>query len=152
MVSQLHRSPGAFFDESIHPNGKKLFAARIIPYHGSWVEFSLDVNDIMYVHIDRKRKIPVTVLLRAIGFSMTDVDPQPLLRQRDREGLKSAKRGKHPIVGRHCAQTVVDKSTGEILIEAGEEVTAAALEALKLAGVDKLGGHGGQARARTTTS
>ena len=68
IVSQLHRSPGVFFDEITHPNGKNLYSARIIPYRGSWVEFSLDVNDIMYVHIDRKRKLPVTVLLRALGF------------------------------------------------------------------------------------
>ncbi|HVP56669.1 MAG TPA: DNA-directed RNA polymerase subunit beta [bacterium] len=138
VVSQLHRSPGVFFDESIHPNGKKLYAARIIPYHGSWVEFSLDVNDIMYVHIDRKRKIPVTVLLRAIGFSMTDAILNLYYDSEVEKGLKSAKRGKHPIVGRYCAETVVDKSTGEILIEAGEEVTSAALESLKIAGVDKL--------------
>ena len=68
IVSQLHRSPGVFFDELTHPNGKLLFTARIIPYRGSWVEFSLDVNDVMHVHIDRKRKLPVTVLLRALGF------------------------------------------------------------------------------------
>ena len=69
IVSQLHRSPGVSFDEEIHPNGKKLFSARVIPYRGSWVEFSLDINDIMYVYIDSKRKLPVTMLLRAIGFS-----------------------------------------------------------------------------------
>ncbi len=70
VVSQLHRSPGVFFDETVHPNGKRLYSARIIPYHhGSWIEFSMDVNDAMYVHIDRKRKIPVTTLLRALGFS-----------------------------------------------------------------------------------
>ncbi len=138
VVSQLHRSPGVFFDESIHPNGKRLYAARIIPYHGSWVEFSLDVNDIMYVHIDRKRKIPVTVLLRAIGFSTTDSILNLYYDIETEKGIRSAKRGKHPIIGRHCAQTVVDKSTGEILVEAGEEVTPAAFEALKLAGIDKL--------------
>ena len=68
IVSQLHRSPGVFFDELTHPNGKLLFTARIIPYRGSWVEFSMDVNDVMHVHIDRKRKLPVTVLMRALGF------------------------------------------------------------------------------------
>ncbi len=138
IVSQLHRSPGVFFDESIHPNGKRLYAARIIPYHGSWVEFSLDVNDIMYVHIDRKRKIPVTVLLRAIGFSATE----DILRlYYDVEEIKvgiSGKKRKHPLVGRYCARTVVDTSTGEILVEAGEEITPAAVEALKLAAIDKV--------------
>ena len=67
IVSQLHRSPGVFFDDIVHPNGKKLYSARIIPYRGSWVEFCIDVNDIMYVHIDRKRKLPATVLLKALG-------------------------------------------------------------------------------------
>jgi DNA-directed RNA polymerase subunit beta len=138
IVSQLHRSPGVFFDESIHPNGKRLYSARIIPYHGSWVEFSLDVNDIMYVHIDRKRKIPVTVLLRAIGFSTTD----DILRlYYDSETLKvgaPSKRKKHPVVGRFAAQTMVDTSTGEILLEAGEEITPAAVEALRLAGINAV--------------
>ena len=71
IVSQLHRSPGVFFGEETHPNGKLLFNARIIPYRGSWVEFSMDINDIMYAHIDRKRKFPATMLLRAFGFPMT---------------------------------------------------------------------------------
>ncbi len=138
VVSQLHRSPGVFFDESIHPNGKRLYSARIIPYHGSWVEFSLDVNDIMYVHIDRKRKIPVTVLLRAIGFSTTD----DLIRlYYDAEEIKVRwphKRKKHPLVGRYCAQTVVDKSTGEILLEAGEEITPASVESLLAAKINQV--------------
>ena len=72
IVSQLHRSPGVFFDDSIHPNGKRLFSARIIPDNGAWLEFSLDINDIMYVHIDRKRKLPVTTLLRALGFDKSE--------------------------------------------------------------------------------
>ncbi|MGD8628055.1 MAG: DNA-directed RNA polymerase subunit beta, partial [bacterium] len=138
VVSQLHRSPGVFFDESIHPNGKRLYSARIIPYHGSWVEFSLDVNDIMYVHIDRKRKIPVTVLLRAIGFSTTD----DLLRLYfDAEDIKVRwphKRKKHPLVARTCAQTVVDKSTGEIILEAGEEISPTSVEALTAAKINQV--------------
>ena len=69
IVSQLHRSPGIFFDETTHPNGKRLLSARIIPYRGAWVEFTMDINDAMYVHIDKKRKLPVTTLLRALDFS-----------------------------------------------------------------------------------
>ncbi len=137
VVSQLHRSPGVFFDESIHPNGKRLYSARIIPYHGSWVEFSLDVNDIMYVHIDRKRKIPVTVLLRAIGFSTTD-DVLRLYYDSEEIKVGSTARKKHPLAGRYCAQTVINKSTGEILVEAGEEITPAAVEALRLAGIGSV--------------
>ena len=69
VVSQLHRSPGVFFSQTEHPNGTPLYSARIIPFRGSWVEFATDVNDVMYVYIDRKKKFPVTMLLRAIGFS-----------------------------------------------------------------------------------
>ena len=68
VVSQLHRSPGVSFDEDFHPNGKRLLKARIIPYRGSWVEFLQDVNDAMYINIDRRRKLPATILLRAIGW------------------------------------------------------------------------------------
>ena len=68
IVSQLHRSPGVFFSDETHPNGRRLFRARIIPYRGSWVEFTTDINNLLYVHIDRKRKQPATMLLRALGF------------------------------------------------------------------------------------
>jgi DNA-directed RNA polymerase subunit beta len=68
IVSQLHRSPGVFFSQSRHTNGTKLYSARIIPFKGSWIEFATDVNNVMYAYIDRKKKFPVTTLLRAIGF------------------------------------------------------------------------------------
>src|SRR5512142_2766569 len=69
IVSQLHRSPGVVFEETIHPNGQRLFSARIIPFRGSWVEFTLDIHDVVYVHIDKKKKFPATALLRAFGYS-----------------------------------------------------------------------------------
>jgi len=72
IVSQLHRSPGVFFSDEIHPNGRRLFRSRIIPYRGSWVEFTTDINNILYVHIDRKRKQPATMLLRALGFQSNE--------------------------------------------------------------------------------
>ena len=68
VVSQLHRSPGVFFGQSLHSNGTKLYSARIIPFKGSWIEFATDINNVMYAYIDRKKKLPVTTLLRAIGF------------------------------------------------------------------------------------
>src|SRR5437879_12233095 len=68
IVSQLHRSPGVVFEESIHPNGQRLFSARIIPFRGSWVEFTIDIHDVIYVHIDKKKKFPATALLRAFGY------------------------------------------------------------------------------------
>jgi len=72
IVSQLHRSPGVFFSDETHPNGRRLFRARIIPYRGSWVEFTTDINNLLYVHIDRKRKQPATMLLRALGFQNSE--------------------------------------------------------------------------------
>src|SRR5215210_2820021 len=69
IVSQLHRSPGVVFEESTHPNGQRLISARIIPFRGSWVEFTVDIHDVIYVHIDKKKKFPASALLRAVGFS-----------------------------------------------------------------------------------
>ena len=73
IVSQLHRSPGVSFSDDIHPNGKKIFTARIIPFRGSWIEFTTDINDVLYVYIDRRKKFPATTLLRALGHA-TDRD------------------------------------------------------------------------------
>ncbi|MDH4157859.1 MAG: DNA-directed RNA polymerase subunit beta, partial [candidate division Zixibacteria bacterium] len=127
IVSQLHRSPGVFFDEDIHPNGKRLFSARIIPYRGSWIEFSTDINDIMYVYIDSKRKFPVSILLRAIGHS-TDEDIVNLFHTTTKFTLK----GKKPSVGgeAYLAETVIDKETGEVIYPVGELMTEDAIEKL----------------------
>jgi len=122
VVSQLHRSPGVFFDETIHPNGKKLFSARIIPYRGSWVEFTLDINDIMFIHIDSRRKLPATTLLRAIGFS-TDEDLIQTFCKVVEESFSSKKAPQ--LIDRFTASPVVDPSTGEVVIEAGELITEA---------------------------
>ena len=135
IVSQLHRSPGVFFDELTHPNGKQLFTARIIPYRGSWVEFSLDVNDIMHVHIDRKRKLPVTVLLRALGF-VSDREILELFYEKETIDVKGKKA--ESALGRICAQDLMDEATGEILLEANEEITAEKVEILKKSGLDEL--------------
>jgi DNA-directed RNA polymerase subunit beta len=130
IVSQLHRSPGVFFDETIHANGKKLFSARIIPYRGSWVEFSLDVNDIMYVHIDRKRKLPVTVLLRALGYT-SDHDILQHFYDKSEESLVGKKADL--VVGRVAAEDMVDADTGEILLECNELITSDHIAAMKKA-------------------
>ncbi len=128
VVSQLHRSPGVFFDEEIHPNGKRLYSARIIPYRGSWVEFGIDVNDVMYAHIDSRRKIPVTTLLRALGYSTTQ---EILALFYDTEKIEISGRKQAKQVGRISAGTVVDKQTGEVIISAGEILSDAHLERLK---------------------
>ena len=135
IVSQLHRSPGVFFDEITHPNGKNLYSARIIPYRGSWVEFSLDVNDIMYVHIDRKRKLPVTVLLRALGF-VSDREILELFYESETLEIKG-KKGEAAL-DRVSAEEVVDQDTGEILLEANEALSPEKLDALHKAKVDSV--------------
>ncbi len=133
IVSQLHRSPGVFFDEMVHPNGKKLFSARIIPYRGSWVEFSLDVNDIMYVHIDRKRKLPVTVLLRALGYQSEKEILQLFYPVIEEEVPRAGTKRAEELIGKIASDDFVDEETGEVLLESNEEITAAALADIRKA-------------------
>jgi len=116
VVSQLHRSPGVFFSETEHPNGTPLYSARIIPFRGSWVEFTTDVNDIMYVYIDRKKKFPVTMLLRAINYS-TDEDIISLFNLS--EPITLDKEGREIALGRTLAKDIVNTETGEIIAEQG---------------------------------
>ncbi len=138
IVSQLHRSPGVFFDEEIHPNGKRLFSARIIPYRGSWVEFSLDINDIMYVHIDRRRKIPVTVLLRALGY-VTDSDILKLFYETETLKLtKTASTKDEDLVGRVLAADLVSPDTGEVIGEANADFTQDMVSEAREAGLREL--------------
>jgi len=120
IVSQLHRSPGVFFSEAIHPNGTHLFSARIIPFRGSWVEFTTDVNDVMYVYIDRKKKFPVTMLLRAIGFS-TNEEIIELFGISDK--VKINAKTMPVLIGQMLASDVIDKATGEIIVEQGKDIT-----------------------------
>ena len=110
VVSQLHRSPGVVFEEDIHPNGQRLFSARIIPFRGSWVEFTIDIHDVIYVHIDKKKKFPATALLRAFGYG----DNADILRlffatkdarhQRQARGAAGAARGAGHPAGRGRGQ------------------------------------------------
>jgi DNA-directed RNA polymerase subunit beta len=111
IVSQLHRSPGVFFSDAMHPNGTRVFSARIIPFRGSWVEFTTDIHQVMYVYIDRKKKFPVTMLLRALGYSS---DEQILDLFSLTESLAAKEIGDQH-VNRRVAADVVDFSTGEII-------------------------------------
>lgn len=111
IVSQLHRSPGVFFDEAIHPNGTKIFSARIIPFRGSWVEFTTDIHDVMYAYIDRKKKFPVTTLLRALGYS----SDEEILNLFELTEKISAKNFSEDYIGRKIAADAIDMSTGEIV-------------------------------------
>jgi len=128
IVSQLQRSPGVFFDESTHPNGTKLFQARIIPARGSWVDFTTDINDCLFVIIDRRRKFPVTMLLRALGYSTNsdickafgslltlDVNDKNILQ----------------FIGATLTEDVIDTKTGEIFYEGGIELTNEIIESLQ---------------------
>ncbi|MCC7521387.1 MAG: DNA-directed RNA polymerase subunit beta, partial [Flavobacteriaceae bacterium] len=120
IVSQLHRSPGVFFGQSYHANGTKLYSARVIPFKGSWIEFATDINQVMYAYIDRKKKLPVTTLLRAIGFER-DKDILEIFDLA--EEVKVSKAGLKRIVGRKTAARIlktwfedfVDEDTGEVV-------------------------------------
>ncbi len=113
IVSQLHRSPGVFFGESVHPNGTKMYSARIIPFRGSWVEFATDINAVMYAYIDRKKKFPVTTLLRALGYSST----QELLDLFDLVLTKKlAPSTIEELEGKVLCEDVIDQNTGELLV------------------------------------
>jgi DNA-directed RNA polymerase subunit beta len=120
VVSQLHRSPGVFFGQSIHSNGTKLYSARIIPFKGSWIEFATDINNVMYAYIDRKKKLPVTTLLRAIGF---ESDKNILEIFNLAEEVKVNKTNLNKSIGRKLAARVlktwvedfVDEDTGEVV-------------------------------------
>ena len=120
VVSQLHRSPGVFFGQSFHANGTKLYSARVIPFKGSWIEFSTDINSVMYAYIDRKKKLPVTTLFRAIGFER-DKDILEIFDLA--EEIKVSKTGLKKYIGRKLAARVlntwhedfVDEDTGEVV-------------------------------------
>ncbi|MBL7761926.1 MAG: DNA-directed RNA polymerase subunit beta [Chitinophagaceae bacterium] len=128
VVSQLHRSPGVFFGQSIHPNGTKIYSARVIPFKGAWMEFATDINNVMYAYIDRKKKFPVTTLLRSIGYE-TDKDILELFGMADE--VTADKKHLQKYVGRRLAARVlrswvedfVDEDTGEVVsIERNEIV------------------------------
>ncbi len=120
IVSQLHRSPGVFFSQSYHTNGTKLYSARVIPFKGSWIEFATDINNVMYAYIDRKKKLPVTTLLRTIGFER-DRDILELFNLADE--IKVTKTGLKKYLGRRIAARIlktwhedfVDEDTGEVV-------------------------------------
>jgi DNA-directed RNA polymerase beta subunit len=159
IVSQLHRSPGVVFEENTHPNGSKLFSARIIPFRGSWVEFTVDIHDVIAVHIDKKKKFPASALLRTVGYSRdADVlgvffprETAPLTSM-ERENTKEGRRGEtfhgwlaedvpDPTVlgpeGPVLYRDVVLPGTGEVF-ERGTRLTTAAYTSMRAAGVTSL--------------
>ena len=135
IVSQLQRSPGVFFDNSIHPNGTKLYQARIIPFRGSWVDFTTDINDCIFSIIDRRRKFPVTMLLRTLGYS-TNADIY-----RDFGCIVEFKLGSKNIskvIGCTIVEDIIDTETGEIYMEGGAELSQESIDELKKAKIKTI--------------
>ena len=143
IVSQLHRSPGVFFDHDkgkTHSSGKLLYSARIIPLRGSWLDFEFDPKDMLYVRIDRRRKFPVTILLKALGYSVSDIlhgfysiervgiGKEGYFREAKIENLYQKK----------VSKDIIDKATGEVLAKSGEKYTKRLHKNLESAGIDKI--------------
>ncbi len=135
VVSQLHRSPGVAFSQTIHPNGTPIYSARIIPLRGSWVEFATDINYVMFVYIDRRKKFPATTLLRALNFA-TDEEILNLFDLVEEVTVKKVKIKDY--VGRTIASDVFDMSTGEIFLTKDSILTEEDIERLKEAEVETL--------------
>src|SRR5213595_2631741 len=142
IVSQLHRSPGVVFEESTHPNGQRLISARIIPFRGSWVEFTVDIHDVVYVHIDKKKKFPATALLRAFGYG-TNADILKLFyatKDIDITGKLEGRAQKREVLGTLLAADVPDPENkkGEPLGRVGDELTLEKFNTFRRAGISKV--------------
>ncbi|WP_018128440.1 DNA-directed RNA polymerase subunit beta [Balneola vulgaris] len=124
IVSQLHRSPGVFFGQSLHPNGTQLYSARVIPFKGSWIEFTTDIRDVLWAYIDRKKKIPATTLLRALGFS-SDLDLLSIFALSEEVKVGTKANFNKNLVGRRLAQNIIVEEMEEVVDEETGEVTEA---------------------------
>ncbi|MEQ8447985.1 MAG: DNA-directed RNA polymerase subunit beta [Balneola sp.] len=124
IVSQLHRSPGVFFGQSVHPNGTQLYSARVIPFKGSWIEFTTDIRDVLWAYIDRKKKIPATTLLRALGYS-TDLDLLSLFELSEEVKVGTKANFKKNLVGKRLAQNIIVEEMEEVVDDETGEVTEA---------------------------
>ena len=142
VVSQLHRSPGVVFEEDTHPNGQRLFSARIIPFRGSWVEFTIDIHDVIYVHIDKKKKFPATALLRAFGHG-NNADILKLFfatKELNITGKLEGRQEKREVLGSLLAVDVREPrgSRGEPLGAVGDELTQERLNEMRHKGVKSV--------------
>ncbi len=142
IVSQLHRSPGVVFEETIHPNGQRLFSARIIPFRGSWVEFTIDIHDVVFVHIDKKKKFPATALLRAFGYSTNSQILELFFAKKELDitGNLQARSQRREVLGTLLAAAVAnpEEPKGEPLAQEGDELTLETINVLRRAGVEKV--------------
>src|SRR5213082_1746199 len=162
IVSQLHRSPGVVFEETVHPNGQQLFSARIIPFRGSWVEFTVDIHDVVYVHIDKKKKFPATALLRAFGYG-SNSDILRLFfgeRELDLTKKRESRTDVREVVGAIIAEDIElpgeataadapkartkkaraerERAENILLVKEGDELTEEVLNRLRRQGIDKV--------------
>jgi len=130
VVSQIHRSPGVVFQDAVHPNGTRIYSARVIPMKGSWLEFSTNVQQTMNVYIDRKKKFPVTMLLRVIGYS-SDEDILRLFELMEEVTCEEILQDPDTYVGRKIAGDIIDLETGEIIASRDDVLTEDLIERLR---------------------
>jgi len=162
IVSQLHRSPGVVFEESTHPNGQRLISARIIPFRGSWVEFTVDIHDVIYVHIDKKKKFPATALLRAFGYGTSSAILRLFFAERDLDLVKKreSRTDQREVLGAIIAENItlageavdpeaprlktkkartqLERDQSEILVQEGDELTEEVFNRLRRQKIDKV--------------
>src|SRR5829696_1949463 len=162
IVSQLHRSPGVVFEESTHPNGQRLISARIIPFRGSWVEFTVDIHDVVYVHIDKKKKFPATALLRAFGFGENGDILRLFFAERELDLTKKreSRTDQREIVGAIVAEDITlageatpedapkaktkkaraerERAESELLVREGDELTEEVFNRLRRQGIEAV--------------
>src|SRR5207248_3280625 len=146
IVSQLHRSPGVVFEEATHPNGQRLISARIIPFRGSWVEFTVDIHDVIFVHIDKKKKFPATALLRAFGYGTNSAILRLFFAVRELDLVKKreSRVDQREVLGAIIAEDItlagvaIEPETGEVLAECGDNLTETLLKRLKKHGINKV--------------
>jgi DNA-directed RNA polymerase subunit beta len=131
IVSQIHRSPGVFFTEEETLSGKYLYTAQLLPNKGSWLEFNIDINDIIYANLDRRKKFPATILLKSFGYDTNEKIFKLLFEKEEMSFTeKDAKNEKSPLNGRILYNNIINKKTGEVLFEAGTEISSGVLNVL----------------------
>src|SRR5687768_7057229 len=162
IVSQLHRSPGVVFEESTHPNGQRLISARIIPFRGSWVEFTVDIHDVIYVHIDKKKKFPATALLRAFGYGTSSAILRLFFAERELDLVKKreSRTDQREVLGAIIAENItlageavdpdaprlktkkartqLERDQSELLVQEGDELTEEVFNRLRRLKIDKI--------------
>ncbi len=137
VISQLHRSPGAYFFSTVHPTGKRIYIAQVLPYRGSWIEFSFDTRNILYVNLNRRKKFPFTILLKALGFQENEEIIKCFFHTRVVKVGGEANLAESPLLGKYAASDVVSRLSGEIIAEAGSKITPSVLNSMFVSKIKK---------------